>query len=132
MTLLSLFYGPIFLKIENWPFTDWRVFNYSYHPSKVYVFTLELKSAETIEKDFLKRISFDPVTFNRFVYSAYYNKRYKELDHYITSIFKSETFKIKIKPFSEKFQINLVMVTIQSTSPLKFKRQKIKSYEFNE
>ncbi len=131
ISLTILFYIPIFLKVENWPFTDWRVFNYSYHPSKVYVFSLELKSEEIVEENFLEHISFSTVTFNRYVYSAYYNKRYEELDHYIKGILKSENFKNSVKSIRGKYFVNLVMVSIKSTSPLKFRRQEIKSYEFN-
>ena len=46
LSLLSVFYIPIFLEIESWPFTDWRVFNYSYHPERVYVFSLEAESGD--------------------------------------------------------------------------------------
>ena len=132
LSLLSVFYIPIFLEIESWPFTDWRVFNYSYHPERVYVFSLEAESGDNKDEKFLRNINFDPVTFNRFSYKAYYTKNYDDLESYIEGVLKGEEFDKYLEEHHGKLDVNFVMISVESTRPLKLKRSIIKQYEFNQ
>ena len=131
ISLLTVFYTPIFLEIESWPFTDWRVFNYSYHPDRVYVFSLEADYGKKKDEKFLENINFDPVTFNRFSYKAYYTKNYDELEEYISGVLKGKEFEQYLKKRQGRLDVNFVMISVENTSPLKLKRSIIKQYEFN-
>ena len=73
--LLVLFYGLIFFRVEHWPFTDWGVYAYRYHPEKVFVFDLSLKDSEpNLAANLLENLGQSPVTFNAMITRSYLKK----------------------------------------------------------
>lgn len=105
-SFIMVFYGSIFLRVEHWPFTDWGVFTYAYHPADTVVFDLRLLSqSQNSREKFLEEIGFSAVGFNSQISRALYSQNEAELDKILNSIRSSTTFKSFLRNCPCKVQL---------------------------
>lgn len=127
--LVVIFYGVIFARIEHWPFSDWRVFEFTYHPDRVYVFSLEIESQNS--RNILNEVGVSPVSFNVTTYRAYAKEDFNEVNKIINSIKELPKFKALLEKEKCPCRLNLIINKVKSHSKNHFELEKVnaKSYE---
>ncbi|MAZ49159.1 MAG: hypothetical protein CME65_11385 [Halobacteriovoraceae bacterium] len=128
--LLALFYGLIFFRVEHWPFTDWGVYAYKYHPEKVFVFDLSLKDSEPkLAANLLENLGQSPVTFNAMITRSYLKKDEEEIDKHILSLL--EEMKNWQKQLAPDAEVQLILKSFDGVDEgkIRIKREVYKSYK---
>lgn len=127
--LIFLFYGVIFLRVEHWPLTDWGVYAYRYHPSKVFVFDLVSGQHNEVGESLLNKLGQSPVTFNAMITRSFLKKDQKEIDRHVEFFLEKKEIKEYLEARSEGAY--LIMKTLGGIEDNKIiiKREIYRSYK---